>query len=145
MSQQALQVGIDFSHKKADFCVLAPNGQVIDRHQTFTNSYSGFRQAKEYLLHHLSQGTYEGIDVSAEATNNYWLPFFLQLSEDPQLQSHDIQLFLENPKRFIGSNAVWQRITKPIEMILITLRNALDSVIANTLGDPKKSGMSCGS
>jgi transposase len=99
MSQQALQVGIDFSHKKADFCVLAPNGQVIDRHQAFSNSYSGFSQAKEYLLHHLSQGAYEGIEVSAEATNNYWLPFFLQLSEDPQLQSHDIQLFLENPKR----------------------------------------------
>ena len=45
-----LQVGIDFSQKGADFCLLFPDGQVLDMHQHFTNSQSGYEQAKTYVL-----------------------------------------------------------------------------------------------
>ena len=37
-----LQVGIDFSQKKADFCLLFPDGQPLEPHVSFANSCSGY-------------------------------------------------------------------------------------------------------
>lgn len=99
MERAALQVGIDFSQKTADFCLLSPDGQVIDRHQGFANSAPGFRRAKAYLLASLAEHAYEAVHVSGEATSYYWMPFFLQLFDDAQLQAHGLQLFLDNPKQ----------------------------------------------
>jgi hypothetical protein len=99
MSEHPLQVGIDFSQKRADICLLDPDGQVINRHQGFANSYSGYQKARACLLDCLSNASYDGVEISAEATNNYWLPFYLQLWDDAQLQHHGVQLYLENPKQ----------------------------------------------
>ncbi len=44
-----LQVGIGFSQKGADFCLLFPGGQVLDMHQHLANSQSGCEQARAYL------------------------------------------------------------------------------------------------
>jgi hypothetical protein len=93
-----LQVGIDFSSKRADFCLLFPSGQPLERHQAFGNSGSGYSLAKQLLLDALDSYAFEGLDVSGEATGYYWLPFFLQLAADPDLAPYDLNLFLLNPR-----------------------------------------------
>jgi hypothetical protein len=93
-----LQVGIDFSQKGADFCLLFPDGQPLELHQAFDNSRPGYSMAKQLLLDALDGYLFDGIDVSGEATGYYWLPFFLQLAADPDLEPHDLQLFLLNPR-----------------------------------------------
>jgi hypothetical protein len=93
-----LHVGIDFSQKRADVCLLLPNGQPIERHQAFDNSRSGYSLAKRLMLDALDSYGFDGVDISGEATGFYWLPFFLQLAADPELDPHDLHLFLLNPR-----------------------------------------------
>jgi hypothetical protein len=93
-----LQVGIDFSQKKADFCLLFPDGQLLESHASFANSCSGFSAAKQLLLDTLDTHDFDGVDISGEATGYLWLPFFLQLSADPDLSLRDMDLFLLNPR-----------------------------------------------
>jgi len=93
-----LQVGIDFSQKKADFCLLFPDGQPLESHVSFANSRPGCSLAKQLLLDTLDTYSFDGIDVSGEATGYLWLPFFLQLSADPDLALRDMDLFLLNPR-----------------------------------------------
>lgn len=93
-----LQVGIDFSQKRADFCLLFPDGRFIEPHLAFGNSLPGYGLAKRLLLDALDQFDFDGVDVSGEATGYYWLPFFLQLAADPDLEPHDLKLHLLNPR-----------------------------------------------
>jgi transposase len=93
-----LQVGIDFSQKKADFCLLFPDGQMLDSYVSFSNSCSGYSAAKRLLLDTLDAYDFDGVDISGEATGYLWLPFFLQLSADPDLSLRDMDLFLLNPR-----------------------------------------------
>jgi hypothetical protein len=93
-----LQVGIDFSQKGADFCLLFPDGRALEMHQAFDNSRSGYSLAKQLLLDAFDSYLFDGVDVSGEATGYYWLPFFLQLAADPDLEPHDLKLFLLNPR-----------------------------------------------
>ena len=93
-----LQVGVDFSQKRADFCLLFPDGRPLESHISFSNSYSGYSLAKQVLLDALDGHSFDGIDLSGEATGYFWLPFFLQLASDPDLAPHDLDLFLLNPR-----------------------------------------------
>jgi hypothetical protein len=93
-----LQVGIDFSQKRADFGLFFPDGQPLEPHQAFDNSLFGYPLAKHLLLDALDTYAFDGLDVSGEATGYYWLPFFLQLAADPDLAPHDLNLFLLNPR-----------------------------------------------
>ena len=93
-----LQVGIDFSQKGADMCLLFPDGRPLEPHQAFANSRSGYSLAKQLLLDALEQHAFDGVDISGEATGYYWLPYFLQLAADPDLAPHDLKLFLLNPR-----------------------------------------------
>jgi hypothetical protein len=93
-----LQVGIDFCQKRADLCLLFPDGRPLESHIAFDNSYRGYSRAKQLLLDALDDYAFDGIDVSGEATGYLWLPFFLQLAADPELELHDLHLHLLNPR-----------------------------------------------
>jgi hypothetical protein len=93
-----LQVGIDFSQKRADFCLLFPDGRPLESHTAVDNSYPGYGLAKQLLLDALDNYSFDGVDVSGEATGYLWLPFFLQLAADPELELHDLKLYLLNPR-----------------------------------------------
>jgi hypothetical protein len=93
-----LQVGIDFCQKRADVCLLLPDGRPLESHIAFDNSYLGYSRAKQLLLDALDDYAFDGIDVSGEATGYLWLPFFLQLAADPDLEPHDLRLHLLNPR-----------------------------------------------
>jgi transposase len=93
-----LQVGIDFSQKRADFCLLFPDGRPLESHIAVDNSFLGYSLAKQLLLDALDSYSFDGLDVSGEATGYLWLPFFLQLAADPDLEIHDLKLYLLNPR-----------------------------------------------
>lgn len=99
MNPNRLQVGIDFSQKHADVCVLHPDGQPLIHHQAFANSQPGYQQARRLLLETMDQHPFEGLDVSGEATSYYWLPFFWQMAHDAELEAIDLNLFLLNPRQ----------------------------------------------
>jgi transposase len=98
MTNSRLQVGIDFGQKSVHFCLLFPDGRPLETHRAFDNSADGFVQAKQLLLDACGRDTFDGLDVSGEATGYYWLPFFLQLQADPDLAAQHLQLFLLNPR-----------------------------------------------
>lgn len=98
MTTHRLQVGIDFSHKGAHFGLFLPDGQPLEPHRAFANSVSGYAAARQLLLQALDTDTFDGLDISGEATSYYWLPFFLHLAADPALAEHDLKLFLLNPR-----------------------------------------------
>jgi transposase len=93
-----LQVGIDFSLKRADTCLLFPDGDLLEAHLPFDNTWPGFQEAKAFLLDALDRFEFDGLDVSGEATGYYWLPFFQQLAADPDLAERGLDLFLLNPR-----------------------------------------------
>jgi len=93
-----LQVGVDFSMKRADLCLLFPDGRPLQPHVSFANSLPGYSLAKQLLLDALTTYSFDGLDLSGEATGYLWLPFFLQLSADPDLEPYDLNLFLLNPR-----------------------------------------------
>ena len=93
-----LQVGIDFSCKRADLALLSPDGEPIVMHRAFANSSPGYTMAKQFLVETLEACDFDGVDVSGEATSYYWLPFFLQLAADLDLASYDPKLVLLNPR-----------------------------------------------
>ena len=99
MSLNRLQVGIDFSQKRADFCLLFPDGQPLVAHQAFSNSLPGYQKARQLLLDSLRSQSFDGLDVSGEATSYYWLPYFWQITHDSELSACDISLFLLNPRQ----------------------------------------------
>ena len=71
-----LQVGIDFSQRRADLCLLFPNGQPLESHLSFGNSCSGYSLAKQLLLDALDSYQFDGADVSGEATSYTGSPSF---------------------------------------------------------------------
>jgi hypothetical protein len=93
-----LQVGIDFSQKRADLCLLFPDGRPLESHTAVDNSFLGYSLAKQLLLDALDSYSFDGLDISGEATGYLWLPFFLQLAADPDLEPHDLNLYLLNPR-----------------------------------------------
>lgn len=93
-----LQVGLDFSHQRADMCLMHPSGELLEAHLPCANSLTGYQQAKSLLLETVAQEQFDGLDISGEATGYYWYPFFQQLFNDPDLQAHDLKLFLLNPR-----------------------------------------------
>jgi len=95
---QRLQVGIDFSQKRADICCLFPDGRFVEAHRPFANSWPGYEQTRDFLRELLARHQFDGLDISGEATGYYWLPFFQQLAADPALAAYDPTLFLLNPR-----------------------------------------------
>jgi hypothetical protein len=98
MTTHRLQAGIDFSQKKADFCLLFPDGRPLEQHRSFDNSLPGYSMAKALMIDALETYQFDGLDVSGEATGFLWLPFFNQLAADPDLEAYDLNLFLLNPR-----------------------------------------------
>lgn len=91
-----LQVGIDFGKNKVDLALLTPSGEVLEMHRAFANSVSGYDQARAMLLEVLQEQAYVGVDIAGEATSYYWLPYFVQLSQDPHLAPFHPRLLLLN-------------------------------------------------
>lgn len=95
-TKHRLQVGMDVGRNKVDLCLLAPNGEILIKHRGFANSEVGYRQVRELLLEVLQAQAFEGVDIAAEATSYYWLPFFWALGQDPHLAAFQPRQLLLN-------------------------------------------------
>lgn len=96
-NDRRLQVGIDFSKKAIDICLMHPNGQPLQQ-KRYHNTQSGFENAKQLVAETLIDYDLEGVDISGEATGVYWLPLFLSMADDLGMQAYDSRLYLLNPR-----------------------------------------------
>ena len=64
-----------------------PDGRPLESHIGLRQLLPGYSLAKQLLLDALDTYSFDGVDVSGEATGYLWLPFFLQLAADPDLQA----------------------------------------------------------
>jgi transposase len=99
MKRSRIQVGFDISKKKLDMCILEPEGQVVVHHHTFPNTMAGYQEVKQTLLPILGSDSWQGVDIGGESTGYYWLPFFMQLREDADLESYDLNAYLLNSRQ----------------------------------------------
>jgi hypothetical protein len=98
MRENRLQVGIDFSKKRADVGVYDPEGDPLERHAAIDNTRVGYEEFKELVITLMESHEAEGLNVSGEATSYYWMPFFLQLAKDEELAKMGLHLYLLNPR-----------------------------------------------
>lgn len=97
-SNTSLIVGVDVHQHRNVTLVMDGCGQVIDSHRCFANNRPGTEQMADYLAQIAQRGGFATIHIAAEATNNFWLPFFHQLSEAPQLAQWPVRLYPFNPR-----------------------------------------------
>jgi transposase len=97
-SDTDLIVGVDVHRRTNVIQVMDGQGDVVDSSHRFANNGTGTSR----LAHHLAQltcsGGFSAIHIAAEATNNYWLPFFCQLSRAAELSSWPLTLYPFNPR-----------------------------------------------
>lgn len=95
-TENRLQVGVDVGMNQVHLALLAPDGKILLKHRSFTNSVVGYGQVRELLLEVMRAHAMEGVDLAAEATSYYWLPFFCQLAQDPLLAAFQPRELLLN-------------------------------------------------
>ena len=93
-----LLVGVDVHRKTNTICVMDGQGQEVVPRSTIENNQPATGIMAQDLAHLMLQGDYDSLHIAAEATNNYWLLFFLSLSQDPFLKPWPVQLYPFNPR-----------------------------------------------
>jgi transposase len=73
-------------------------GDVVDNHQHFANNGTGTDRFVRYLARIAETGGFDTIHIAAEATNNFWLPFFCQLEKQPPPSVPPATLYPFNPR-----------------------------------------------
>ena len=97
-TETTLIVGVDVHQRRNVALVMDGGSTVIDTHQHFANNRLGADRFVHYLAQVSRQGDYSTIHIAAEATNNYWLPFFCHLAEAPALAPWPVTLYPFNPR-----------------------------------------------
>jgi hypothetical protein len=93
-----LLVGVDIHRRTNVVQVTDGLGHLLTPVMRVPNNRSG----TDYLATHLAEiaqaGAVTAIHIAAEATSNYWLPFFCQLEQSPHLTPWSVTLYPFNPK-----------------------------------------------
>ncbi|MFQ5399310.1 MAG: hypothetical protein ACE5E7_06890 [Anaerolineae bacterium] len=97
-SDTTLIVGVDVHGRTNVTLAMDGQGDVLDKHQRFPNHGTGTEQLARYLAQLAQGGGFDTIHLAAEATNNFWLPFFCQLGQSPQLSPWTLTLYPFNPR-----------------------------------------------
>ena len=97
-TDKALIVGVDVHQRTNVAQMMDGHGEVLARKQRFANNRPGTTDLA-YQLSQLAQtGGFDSIHLAAEATNNFWLPFFCQLSQAECLSDWPLTLYPFNPR-----------------------------------------------
>ncbi len=94
----ALIVGVDVHQHTNVTLVMDGSGDVVDKHHHFANNGVGTEQLARYLSRIAATGGFETIHIAAEATNNFWLPFFCHLEQLPTVTQMPLRLYPFNPR-----------------------------------------------
>lgn len=97
-SDTTLIVGVDVHRRTNVTLVMDGGGDVVDDHQRFANNRPGADQLAGYLAQMAQAGGFATIHLAAEATNNYWLPFFCHLQTTEVLSAWPVTLYPFNPR-----------------------------------------------
>jgi len=97
-SDTALIVGVDVHQHTNVALVMDGGGDVVDTHQHFANNGTGTDRFVRYLARMAETGGFATIHIAAEATNNFWLPFFCQLERQPPPSVSPVTLYPFNPR-----------------------------------------------
>lgn len=97
-SDTALIVGVDVHQHTNVALVMDGCGDVVDNHQHFANNGTGTNRFVHYLARIAETGGFDTIHIAAEATNNFWLPFFCQLDKQPPPSVPPATLYPFNPR-----------------------------------------------
>ncbi|MDX1399653.1 MAG: hypothetical protein R3204_14095, partial [Oceanospirillum sp.] len=97
-TKTTLIVGVDVHQRRNVTLVMDGGGAVVDQHRHFANNRPGAEAFARYLTEMAQSGPFRTIHIAAEATNNYWLPFFCHLAEAPVLTAWPVTLYPFNPR-----------------------------------------------
>jgi transposase len=97
-SDTALIVGVDVHRRTNVMLVMDGHGDVVEDHRHFANNGTGTSRFTDYLALMAQSGGFHTIHIAAEATNNFWLPFFHQLSQSETLAQWPVRLYPFNPR-----------------------------------------------
>jgi transposase len=97
-AETTLIVGVDVHQHRNVTLVMDGGGDVVDKHRHFRNNRLGTDQLADYLAQTVQGGGFTTIHIAAEATNNFWLPFFHHLSDAPALANWPVTLYPFNPR-----------------------------------------------
>jgi len=97
-SDTTLIVGVDVHRRTNVVLVMDGHGDVLDSHRRFANNGSGTDRLANYLAQMDQSSGLHTIHLAAEATNNFWLPFFHQLSQSALLSQWPVRLYPFNPR-----------------------------------------------
>jgi transposase len=97
-SETALIVGVDVHRRTNVMLVMDGHGEVADNHRCFANNGTGTDHLADYLAQVAESGGFQAIHIAAEATNNFWLPFFHQLSQSALVAQWPVRLYPFNPR-----------------------------------------------
>ena len=119
-----LLVGVDIHRRTNVVQVMAGNGQLLTSKMRVSNNRPGTATLTKQLSQIASEGGFDHIHIAAEATGNYWLPFFCSLEQSPDLANWSVSLYPFNPKvihNFRKSLGDWNK-TDDLDTTVITER-----------------------
>lgn len=97
-SQNALLVGVDIHRRTNVVQVMDGQGQVLTTALEVDNNRPGTAALVAQLAETAQGGNFDQIHIAAEATGNYWLPFFCELATAAALAGWPLSLYPFNPK-----------------------------------------------
>lgn len=119
-----LLVGVDIHRRTNVAQVMDGQGQFLTPPLRLSNNRPGTTALAERLAAVAQDSGCNTIHIAAEATGNYWLPFFSQLEEAPELASWPVSLYPFNPKvihNFRPSLGDWNK-TDELDTVVIAER-----------------------
>ena len=93
-----LLVGVDIHRRTNVVQVMDGTGQILSSCLRVANNRSGTAVLVNHLAQTATEGGFDHIHLAAEATGNYWLPFFCELEQSPDLANWALSLYPFNPK-----------------------------------------------
>ena len=119
-----LLVGVDVHRRTNVVQVMDGQGQVLTSPMSLENNRAGTAELTTRLAEIAQAGSFSAIHIAAEATGNYWLPFFCQLEQSTDLATYPLTLYPFNPKvihNFRKSLGDWNK-TDALDTAVITER-----------------------
>ena len=119
-----LLVGVDIHRRTNVMQVMNGAGEILTTPQRVANNRPGTAAFVNQLATLAREGDFGHIHIAAEATGNYWLPFFCELEQAPELADWPVSLYPFNPKvihNFRKSLGDWNK-TDDLDTMVIAER-----------------------
>jgi transposase len=119
-----LLVGVDVHRRTNVMQVMNGLGERLTRPQRVANNRSGTAAFIQQLADLACAGNFDRIHIAAEATGNYWLPFFCELEQSSVLADYAVSLYPFNPRvihKFRYSLGDWDK-TDNLDALVIAER-----------------------